>query len=507
MAVVHKPVVFIGSSTEASDVAKTIERTLKSVATTHLWQRVFEPGEFAIERLQTEAANVDFAIFVLAPDDVTITRHRQSKAPRDNVVFEAGLFMSILGRDRTFLVEDKRGHLKIPSDLMGITTLRYDGEAVTAANARARALRDVLDTLTERVSHLGPRGQTDLPTSIVRVLHELDRIDSRLPFTAISARYVPAIRSHLDLLFSHGHYARHAQAGSRMRRIFEDSGHYLEGIQVNQQVVKSLMKLGHEDDALWTELKGVAYLEILSGNHAPARAHLEELVDRASTRVAELPLFSAYAYRYLGISYLRDPVSSDLGRARENFDKALEVVGGIQQSRPSEYSRFAAKLDRNLAILELAQRGDHDAAIAKLEASRDAFEKLSDYEHHGISALAKARALISRASTSRRRIDLDDVNALIGQAERSATLLGWPEGVGNVHEVRAELLVLRGNRALGAKTRRHLFDQALQAARTAEASFRSTDARHRVAALDALVDRIEARRRNLKAGRDARSAS
>src|SRR6185436_12088703 len=52
---------------------------------------------------------------------------------RDNVVFEAGLFGGILGMRRTFILHASGS--KLPSDLLGLTTVRY-GEATTAAEIR-----------------------------------------------------------------------------------------------------------------------------------------------------------------------------------------------------------------------------------------------------------------------------------------------------------------------------------------------------------------------------------
>lgn len=41
------------------------------------------------------------------------------------MVFELGLFMGALSRDRTFVVVPHGVDLKIPTDLLGMTTLRY----------------------------------------------------------------------------------------------------------------------------------------------------------------------------------------------------------------------------------------------------------------------------------------------------------------------------------------------------------------------------------------------
>ena len=54
-------------------------------------------------------------------------------SPRDNVVFEAGLFGGVLGMRRTFILHANGS--KLPSDLLGLTCIRY-GEATTPAEMR-----------------------------------------------------------------------------------------------------------------------------------------------------------------------------------------------------------------------------------------------------------------------------------------------------------------------------------------------------------------------------------
>jgi hypothetical protein len=54
-------------------------------------------------------------------------------SPRDNVVFEAGLFGGVLGMRRTFILHANGS--KLPSDLLGLTCVRY-GDATTAAEMR-----------------------------------------------------------------------------------------------------------------------------------------------------------------------------------------------------------------------------------------------------------------------------------------------------------------------------------------------------------------------------------
>jgi hypothetical protein len=83
---------------------------------------------------------VDFAAFVFARDDWTTHSPPASDpagsgqaSPRDNVVFEAGLFGGALGMRRTFILHASGS--KLPSDLLGLTCVRY-GEAAAAAEVR-----------------------------------------------------------------------------------------------------------------------------------------------------------------------------------------------------------------------------------------------------------------------------------------------------------------------------------------------------------------------------------
>jgi hypothetical protein len=62
---------------------------------------------------------------VLAPDDVVIKHAKEGNAPRDNVLFEAGFFMGLLGRRNTFFVWCQDDSLELPSDLGGVTFAAY----------------------------------------------------------------------------------------------------------------------------------------------------------------------------------------------------------------------------------------------------------------------------------------------------------------------------------------------------------------------------------------------
>jgi hypothetical protein len=125
------PQVFLGSSAESLPLAKSIQKGLNEVATVRRWdQDVFRPGDYPLERLIELVNTYDFAIFLIAPNDLAEIRGQRVLIARDNVLFEAGLFFSQLGRKRTFLVApvtSPSGELAfhLPSDLNGLTRIKY----------------------------------------------------------------------------------------------------------------------------------------------------------------------------------------------------------------------------------------------------------------------------------------------------------------------------------------------------------------------------------------------
>src|SRR6266853_2282650 len=131
-----KPRIFLGSSGKQAKLLQALTRGLEDIAHVEPWTAVFNPGTTTLERLIELTREVDFAAFVFARDDWTSTGPVASPAPesaqaspRDNVVFEAGLFGGALGMRRTFILHAMGA--KLPSDLLGLTAVRY-GEGTTA---------------------------------------------------------------------------------------------------------------------------------------------------------------------------------------------------------------------------------------------------------------------------------------------------------------------------------------------------------------------------------------
>ena len=135
-----KPRIFLGSSGKQEKLLQALTRGLEDVAHVEPWTTSFNPGTTTLERLLELTREVDFAAFVFARDDWTAASASAAPpaesgqaSPRDNVVFEAGLFGGVLGMRRTFILHANGA--KLPTDLLGLTCVRYD-DATSAAEMR-----------------------------------------------------------------------------------------------------------------------------------------------------------------------------------------------------------------------------------------------------------------------------------------------------------------------------------------------------------------------------------
>jgi Predicted nucleotide-binding protein containing TIR-like domain len=149
----NKPRIFLGSSGKQTKLLKAIMRGLEEVADVEPWTTTFNPGRSTLDRLVELSQEVDFAAFVFAQDDWTMTDTSRSgqASPRDNVVFEAGLFGGALGIRRTFILHADGS--KLPSDLLGLTAIRYDPGT---SPAEVRAINQKLRKAIETEGHRGP---------------------------------------------------------------------------------------------------------------------------------------------------------------------------------------------------------------------------------------------------------------------------------------------------------------------------------------------------------------
>lgn len=149
-----EPVVFIACSSEGLTIAREIQNLFHhDHFVVQIWtDNVFQPSRTPIEDLLEQCKKIDFGIVVFSPDDSVLSRDLNSLAPRDNVIFELGLIMGAIGRDRSFIVAQSGLDLKVPSDLLGVNQLSYNGTPENLAARLGPVCNQIRKVITERKS-------------------------------------------------------------------------------------------------------------------------------------------------------------------------------------------------------------------------------------------------------------------------------------------------------------------------------------------------------------------
>jgi predicted nucleotide-binding protein len=143
-AIMPTPLMFIGSSTESRHIADALQENLRDDLDVFVWSQLgFLPSRDAMTSLERSLDESDFAASIFAPDDDLLSRGDITAVVRDNVLFECGLFMGRLGRERTFIVQpaSSTNTHHIPTDLFGLTVLTYAPDALRGSeDDKTRAL-------------------------------------------------------------------------------------------------------------------------------------------------------------------------------------------------------------------------------------------------------------------------------------------------------------------------------------------------------------------------------
>jgi CRP/FNR family transcriptional regulator, cyclic AMP receptor protein len=156
----EQPRLFIISSVEALSIAREIASGLQHDVLSTVWtDGVFFAGGYPLEALEEAVENSDFAVAIAQFEDIIHTRGETRRTLRDNVIFELGLFMGRLNRRRTILLQPSSRDLKLPSDLHGLTTVRYLSGAEEDLPAR---LGPACNEIRKIVKKFGIRARANL---------------------------------------------------------------------------------------------------------------------------------------------------------------------------------------------------------------------------------------------------------------------------------------------------------------------------------------------------------
>lgn len=128
----EKPRIFIGSSIENIELAYAAQENLEDSAEVTVWdQGIFDLSSYSLEALLDALEQFDYGLFIFSPDDIVNIRGASRKSVRDNIVFELGLFIGRLGRDRSFIFLPRHvKNLHLPTNLRGVTVAEFEPDRV-----------------------------------------------------------------------------------------------------------------------------------------------------------------------------------------------------------------------------------------------------------------------------------------------------------------------------------------------------------------------------------------
>lgn len=142
--------IFIGSSSEGLTIARSIKEKIESECKDWLDVVIWEDGDVftlnnnTLDCLIKASMVYDYALLVASNDDTLISRKKRHAVARDNVIFETGLFLGALGKDRTLMVVDNT--ITLPSDYKGVTIIPYDNNVSSVCEKVFTALNKTKDS-------------------------------------------------------------------------------------------------------------------------------------------------------------------------------------------------------------------------------------------------------------------------------------------------------------------------------------------------------------------------
>ena len=153
----RRPRLFIGSSSAGRPVADILKQNLEADADTVIWhERALDRNVAPLDELDQAADEFDFAAFVLTPEDIAVIRADARTAMRDDLLFEAGLFLGRLRRERAFIVCPWDSGIYLPSNLVGMTMAHYPAESTDGLEI---ALGPASTRIREAIAQLKGRRQ------------------------------------------------------------------------------------------------------------------------------------------------------------------------------------------------------------------------------------------------------------------------------------------------------------------------------------------------------------
>jgi SAM-dependent methyltransferase len=176
------------------------------------WPSSFEEGDLTAPKLIDVACMALGAVVIFAGDDTVTSRGLTTRAPRDNLVLEAGMFLSRLGLRGVLLLREENS--KWPSDLLGVTAKEFTPPSPERSGAIEIVSKDVAESITHFIDRFPHRDKTSagaaLDKTATKMIRGAETFNKKLespaieePITIYDPReaYVDAL-SHVETAFA-----------------------------------------------------------------------------------------------------------------------------------------------------------------------------------------------------------------------------------------------------------------------------------------------------------------
>ncbi|MGH3834494.1 MAG: TIR domain-containing protein [Pseudonocardiaceae bacterium] len=231
--------VFIGSSSEARDVLNRLVVAMSPYFEPRPWTTVFTPGWTTLDILAAELDNVHACILIFAKDDGRDFRGDRVEAARDNVVLEYGFFVSQLGAQRVWILEEEG--VGLPSDVLGLTTFSFSRESDAALRASIDICVDEMRKAWLVLPPPAPGGDREIEDSDLGFANTLQEESSRLTKTieslcAYAEDNRPRIQGPLTFDSSRSAISTYAEALERVQHRFWATTFLSSGFWIQAEV-------------------------------------------------------------------------------------------------------------------------------------------------------------------------------------------------------------------------------------------------------------------------------
>lgn len=141
-----RPSVFIASSTRDAAFAETLRSFLSSTMDAQVWNdRTFFTGQMTLDVLHAMVRKHEFSVCILGHQD-----NAQAFSP--NVMIELGMFLSVNGARRTFIV-CPGGTSLIPSDMAGVTYIKIPPSLANSVSESATFAYNHIESSVRNLWH------------------------------------------------------------------------------------------------------------------------------------------------------------------------------------------------------------------------------------------------------------------------------------------------------------------------------------------------------------------